>query len=846
MGGFMPSGYRSAIASALTLLLISIFVLTGCAHRTELPAARISLEPHASGNNQTALPGQTLPQPLRVLVESAVQPGLLGGKGTRHPVAGADVRFTIAEPTRGAVFQETGRPTITRQTGSDGIAAASVTLGELPGDVAVFASVETEQGTQNVEFRVVSGVKRIGTQLEAPVGATIPEFGIQLADHEGKPVSGVDVHFRIEGGDRDSRLGSTHLVTDDDGLAVTSWTLGNQVKRYFASVEIQDRRTGIPEEQRYHVRAIEFEAMALNKSRMAMELVGGLAIFIFGMKMMSGGLRRMADRRLKQILQAMTRNRFLALVVGAGLTAMVQSSSATTVMTVGFVNAGLMTLQQAIGVVFGANIGTTVTAQIIAFRLDALAYPAIATGLILTSVFRKPFVRFAGEAILGFGLLFLGMTTMSSVLRPLRYSPEFQSWFLLVDCTPAPGQLMPAGKVLLCILIGTIMTMVLQSSSATVGLVLALTGQGLLSFYTAVPLVLGDNIGTTVTGVLASLGANRNAKRTALAHTLFNVFGATYMYILLFVPIFEGEPLFLGFVNYITPGNVFEGENVLRHVANVHTTFNLINCILFLPFVGTMTIICQRIIPITEADQERVLQYLEPNLLQSPSLAIQQAIKEVIYMLRRAQKSINDGCEFFHGGPPELEVNIARREDLIDRLQHEITAYLVELSGKELTPGESALIPALIHAVNDAERIGDHSENLVELTHLRRAGEHPFSEQATAHLRKIQQMLNRQFETTCQALSGSNGELLEEIMLNEDRLDAFVRKASDEHVQRLETGLCQVQSGVVFLDMLAHLERVGDHLANIAERAGHFTQVVGVVNDNLVGEKIRDKKEVPE
>ncbi|HEO72264.1 MAG TPA: Na/Pi cotransporter family protein [Candidatus Hydrogenedentes bacterium] len=258
-----------------------------------------------------------------------------------------------------------------------------------------------------------------------------------------------------------------------------------------------------------------------------------------------------------------------------------------------------------------------------------------------------------------------------------------------------------------------------------------------------------------------------------------------------------------------------------------------------------MAVICKRIIPVTEADQERVLQYLEPNLLQSPSLAIQQAIKEVVYMLRRAQKSINDGCEFFHGGPRELETNIARREDLIDRLQQEITAYLVELSGKELTPGESALIPALIHAVNDAERIGDHSENLVELANLRRGGDHPLSEQATAHLRRMQEMLNRQFEATYRTLSGANGELLEEILLNEDRIDAFVRKASDEHVQRLETGSCQVQSGVIFLDMLAHLERVGDHLANIAERAGHFTQVVGAVDDSIVDETNLDNTEPP-
>jgi phosphate:Na+ symporter len=269
------------------------------------------------------------------------------------------------------------------------------------------------------------------------------------------------------------------------------------------------------------------------------------------------------------------------------------------------------------------------------------------------------------------------------------------------------------------------------------------------------------------------------------------------------------------------------------------------NCLLFLPFVGVLTKICQRIIPVTVADQERVLEYLEPHLLESPSLAIQQAIKEVSYMLQRAQKSINDGCDFFHGGPAELEASIARRETLIDRLQHDITEYLVELSSKQLAPAESSLIPALIHAVNDAERIGDHSENLVELTHLRRKGAHPFTEYATQHLHELQELLNAQFETTYRTLSGKNGQAVEEARINEDRINALVARASEEHVRRLEAGQCQVQSGVIFLDLLAHLERVGDHLANIAERAGRFTQVVGIVNGHAPAEQSPEEQETP-
>ncbi|HOF41418.1 MAG TPA: Na/Pi cotransporter family protein [Candidatus Hydrogenedentes bacterium] len=829
----MPRGYRWARVSALTLSLLSVGFLIGCDSSAPRQADRISLESSASGDNQAGLPGQALPSPLRVVVETEVRAGLFGGKGSRHPVSGAEVYFEIQEPARGAVFMRTGQPNVTAMTGADGIAAANVILGDEPGDILILASVDTGHGPDTVEFRVVSGVQIIGTDLETLVGGTIPEFGIQLADDAGRPVPGVGVQFRVERGVSDSRVHDDHLLTNEDGIAVTSWRLGSEVKRYFAVVEILDRRPGIPEEQRYHVRGLEFTAMALNKTGMALELLGGLALFILGMKMMSGGLRRIADRRLKQVLQAMTRNRVLALVVGAILTAVVQSSSATTVMTVGFVNAGLMTLQQAIGVVFGANIGTTLTAQILAFELSALSYPAIALGLLLTTAFRKPNVQFFGEAVMGFGMLFLGMTTMSAIVKPLQYSPEFKSWFMMIDCTPAPGALMPADRALICILIGTATTMVIQSSAATVGLVLALCSQGMLSFYTAIPLVLGDNIGTTITAILASLGANRNAKRTALAHTLFNVIGASYMYVLLFVPLWKGQPVFLGLVNDLTPGNVFVGENIARHVANAHSMFNILNCIVMLPFVGALARLCQRIIPVTESDQEGILAYLEPHLLASPSLALQQAVKEVVYMLRRAQKSINDGCEFFHGGPEELETNIMRREEMIDQLQHEITAYLVELSGKELTPAESSLIPALIHAVNDAERIGDHSENLVHLARLRRKGGCAFTEQAVSEVHQLQEMLNGQFEATYRTLSGVNGAALKRAEENEHQINMFVRTASDAHIQRLEKGECELQSGVIFLDLLSNLERVGDHLANIAERAGRISQVVGVVHGSV-------------
>jgi len=452
----------------------------------------------------------------------------------------------------------------------------------------------------------------------------------------------------------------------------------------------------------------------------------------------------------------------------------------------------------------------------------------IAVGLILAGLARKPSIKALGTAILGFGLLFLGMKTMSDILKPLRHSPEFVALFHTVDCTPGPGGIVPPLPALMCIIIGTAATVLVQSSSATVGLVLALASQGLLTFYTAVPLILGDNIGTTITALLASMGANRNAKRAAIAHTLFNVFGATYMYVLLFIPLWHGQPLFLGFVDAITPGEVFTDhpENLLRHVANAHSAFNIFNCLLFLPFVNTMARICERIIPITDADRETILEYLEPHLLNTPSLALQQAVREVTYMVRRAQKSVNESCELFFGGPRDMETKLERREDVIDRLQSEITAYLVELSRMALNPPEASLIPALIHAVNDTERIGDHSMNLVELARLRRERNQEVSQDAEQDMRRFQEILNRQFEAIYRTFESPELSEVDAILKREEEITDLLSKATDAHVERLEKGQCQVQLGVIFLDYLAQLERIGDHLVNIAERAGRIIKVI--------------------
>ncbi len=813
--------------SIVILAFVPLLLLPGCTKEEFVVPARLTLDTHASGNDQTSLYGQPFTAPLRLVVEGPVEPGLLGGKGKRRVVVNHTVRFEIENPATGAVFDANSETVYETNTDTSGTASALLRAGQFPGDIMVSASLPENPDLGAVSFRAVSGVERIGAKLEGHTEGLVGPFGVKLTNPDGKPASGVEVNFRVSGSSDGAKVAKHRVLTDNEGKAETFWTLGDKVQQYFAEVEIVDDRPDASLNERFNVRTLSFVAMGNNTTHMVLVLFGGLAIFLFGMKLMSEGLQRAADRRLKSILQFMTQNRFMAVVAGALMTAIVQSSSATTVMTVGFVNAGLMSLTQAIGVIFGANIGTTITAQIIAFKLDDLAYPAIAFGLVLMMFVRRQNWNSIGQIFLGFGLLFLGMKTMSDILEPLSHSPDFQAWFQLFDCTPEPGGMMPAGKALMCILIGTLTTVVVQSSSATVGLVLALSSQGLIGFYTAVPLILGDNIGTTITANLAAIGTSRNARRAALAHTLFNLIGTTYMYVLFFVPLWGGEPLFLGFVEWITPGVVLGGanENLLRHVANAHTAFNVVNVCIFLGFTGPLARACQFIIPVLESERDSVLRYLEPKLLSAPAIALEQAVREVVFMVRKGQKSMNESCELLCDDNEKLVESILAREDVIDKLQHEITSYLVELSRTGLDSDESALIPALVHAVNDAERLGDHAEAQVELHQLLKEMKLKLSDEDRQGIREFQEELNAEFECIYKTLEENDADSVANAHRIHKRLKVLMKRLTDEHVRRLDSGNRDVQAGVIYLDALAHLERVGDHLVNIAERSARVLKV---------------------
>ena len=443
--------------------------------------------------------------------------------------------------------------------------------------------------------------------------------------------------------------------------------------------------------------------------QIAVMAAGGLALFIHGMGLMSDGLRETAGSKLKAVLGYMTKNRFFAIAAGAGVTALIQSSSATSVMTVGFVNAGLLSLQQAIGVIFGANIGTTITGQIVSLKLDDLALPAITIGVAGLLAARGKSMRGILRTVLGFGFLFYGMQVMSHELKSLTEMPAFIRFFSTFDCTPSATGHLPLGCVLGAIAVGTLCTMLVQSSSATIGITIALAEAGAINIWTAIPIVLGDNIGTTVTAGLAAIGTNANARRTALAHALFNLLGTmilTASFAFVFTaPGGVGAPAFFHLVDLCVPGDSFAGANPGRHVAMAHTLFNIGNVILLSAFIPALARICETII--RSKGESRTLT-LEPKLLVAPALALQAAASAVAEMTRRAwtvaSVALNNSLGKTSVNPESIET--AERE--VDEMREQIKAYLVEIfSQRKLSQREALMIPELIHCANDAERISD-------------------------------------------------------------------------------------------------------------------------------------------
>ena len=522
-------------------------------------------------------------------------------------------------------------------------------------------------------------------------------------------------------------------------------------------------------------------------------VIGGLGLFIYGLAEMSEALHKVSGERMRRILHNLTGSPVRGVMVGAGITSVIQSSSATTVMVVGFVNAGLMTIVQALGVIFGANIGTTITGQLIAFRLTEYALPTIGVGMMILLFSKKKNHKYIGEFLLGFGILFLGLNILTQVIKPLGGYPWFTNLFISFSKNPFLG-----------ILAGFMVTAILQSSSVSTGMVIGLAMVNLIDLKAAIAIVLGCDIGTCVTALIASMGTNISARRAAVGHIMFNVIG-----VLIFLP-------FLGLFEHLA---VFTSASLPRQIANANTMFKLINTVIFLPLVPLYASLLKKLVRGKEEEEEmeNMPRYLERHLLNTPPIAIEAAKKEIVRVLGLTQKMVATAMNGLVKNASKNLEKIGRSEEAVDSLRTAITDYLVEIMQQELSVAESKKIPVLIHVVNDVERIGDHAENLRDLAEEKIDRNLSLSSEALAELQTMADDVNRMISCSIAALSANNMDEAKKVLEQECQINALRDRLKSNHVKRLEQGKCNVISGVIFLDTISNLEKIGDHLNNVAQ-----------------------------
>ena len=525
----------------------------------------------------------------------------------------------------------------------------------------------------------------------------------------------------------------------------------------------------------------------------AISLLGGLGLFLYGMNLMAEGLQKSAGDKLKKIVEKLTSTTIMGVIVGTVVTAIIQSSSAATVMVVGFVNAGIMSLSQAIGVIMGANIGTTVTAQLVSFKLEALAPLALGIGIILYLFSKNQRTKDVASILLGFGILFTGMEFMKDAVKPLAEYEGFRSALIYF------GQHQVLG-----ILAGFAITGIIQSSSASMGMLIALASQGLIPLSAALPILYGDNIGTCVTSLISSIGASRNAKRAAIMHLTFNLIG-TIIFILIL-----GRPISM-LVTYLNP------NDAARQIANAHTTFNILNVLVLLPFAKYIVKFVLKIMPITEEESEAVskTKYLDERILQTPSIALGNTVKEVIRMGDKANKALETSMDSLVNKSMKSVEKTERYEETVNTLQKEILNYLLKLSKLPLNAEERNKVDLLFNTVNDIERVSDHAENISELSRIAIDKDLTFSPKAIEEMNNIYSKAQQNFKISLKCLEENDKNMIEDIYKLEEEVDALEKLYKKTHMERLNNGKCTIDSGVVFLDLLTNLERVSDHSCNI-------------------------------
>ena len=528
---------------------------------------------------------------------------------------------------------------------------------------------------------------------------------------------------------------------------------------------------------------------------MLMQLAGGLGLFLFGMKLMGDGLEMAAGSKLRGMIERLTKNKYMGALVGLVVTAVIQSSSATTVMVVGFVNAGLMNLAQAVGVIMGANIGTTVTGVMIAINLTAIAPIAVLIGVVMISFIKRNSVKHIGQIIAGFGILFMGMKMMSTAMEPLSESEVFTS---LMTSFSNP---------LLGVLVGLVFTAIIQSSSASVGVLQALGAAGAITLPSAIYVIYGQNIGTCVTALISSVGTSKTARRTAVVHLMFNVFGA-----ILFIVISMLFP-FAELVQRIAPGSV------MAQISIVHVIFNIVCTAIMLPLSSLLVKVACKVIPGSDpVKSSNSLAYLDARILSTPPVAVAQLFKEVDRMGQLAKETLGMAMDALITQDNTKVDQIYENENTINFLNRGIAEYLVKINGLDLEDYDRQALGSMYHVISDMERIGDHSENLCELAQTLKKSKQKFSpwavEQATEMRNRVEAMLEEALQMF--ASRETQPQMAADINRREEIIDDATQELKDLHIERLNQRKCSVVAGTVFMDMLTNLERIADHCTNIA------------------------------
>ena len=537
--------------------------------------------------------------------------------------------------------------------------------------------------------------------------------------------------------------------------------------------------------------------MSINWQEIIFNFLGGLGLFLYSIKTMGDGLQQAAGDRLRFYIDKYTSNPFLGVLVGIGLTALIQSSTGVTVITVGLVSAGLLTLRQAIGIVMGANIGTTVTSFIIGFKLGEYALPILFLGTLCLFFTKNRLVNNIGRVLFGVGGIFFALNLIQTGMEPLKSLPQFKEYMITLSSNPILG-----------VTVGAVITVLIQASSATIGLLQGLYAGGLIDLKGALPILFGDNIGTTLTAIIAAMGANIAAKRVAASHVTFNVVG-TLICLLLLGP-FTAMIEFFQSLLHLSPEMT---------IAFSHGAFNVSNTILQFPFIGLLALFVTKLIPGEDEEVKYEPLYLDRILIkQAPSIALGNAKKELLHLGSYAQKAFELSYDFITNRDEKKADKGFKTEEAINLIDEQLTRYLIDLSSEPLSQHESEVLTNILDSSRDLERIGDHSEALINLTNYIVEKKVAFSEQAMKELEEIYKMTHELLQDALKAVEDNDLVLAGRLSERHEAIKKMERKLRKTHIGRLNRGECTTQAGVNFIDIIAHYTRVADHAMNLVEK----------------------------